>query len=164
MIRCRGRSSRESAGFWEQPARNLKIELRTSMTKTRMGKKLAWVGAALSLSLAMNVASGVAQAQGGKSVTVKGYVIDSACTFKNHLKKPISPECAEKCARAGSPLVIQTEDGSIYLPISGEMPAAGQNDRLMKYAGQMVTVTGSTYMQGGSRAIVIEKIEVVKGS
>ena len=81
----------------------------------------------------------------------------SACTFKNHLKKPISAECAQKCARAGSPLVLQTEDGS------GEMPAQGQNDRLMKYAGQMVTVKGTTYTQGGSRAIVIEKIEVVKG-
>ena len=134
------------------------------MTKTRMWKKVAWVGAALSCSLVMNVASGAGQAQGGKSVTVKGYVIDSACTFKNHLKKPISSECAEKCARSGSPLVIQAEDGSIYLPISGEMPAVGQNDRLMKYAGQMVTVSGTTYMQGGSRAIVIEKIEAVKGS
>lgn len=134
------------------------------MTKTRMGKKVAWVGAALSLSLVMNVGSDGAHAQGGKSVTVKGYVIDSACTFKNHLKKPISTECAERCARAGSTLVIETEDGSIYLPISDEMPAAGQNDRLMKYAGQMVTVTGSAYVQGGSRAIVIEKIEVVKGS
>jgi hypothetical protein len=134
------------------------------MTKTHGWKKLVWVGAALLLSLVMNVASGAGQAQGGKSVIVKGYVIDSACTFKNHLKKPVSPECAEKCARAGSPLVIQTEDGSIYLPISGEMPAAGQNDRLLKYAGQMVTVTGTTYTRGGSRAIVIEKIEPVKGS
>jgi hypothetical protein len=131
---------------------------------TRMWKKVVWVGAGLSLSLVLSVASGIGQAQGGKSTTVKGYVIDSACTFKNHLKKPISPECAEKCARAGSPLVIQAEDGSVYLPISGEMPAAGQNDRLTKYAGQMVMVTGTTYTQGGSRAIVIEKIEVVKGS
>jgi hypothetical protein len=129
-----------------------------------MGKKVAWVGVALWLSLMMDVASSAGQAQGGKSLTLKGYVIDSACTFKNHLKKPISTECAQRCARAGSPLVIETEDGSIYLPISGEMPAAGQNDRLMKYAGQMVTVTGTTYSQGGSRAIVIEKIEVVKGS
>jgi len=129
-----------------------------------MGKKVLWVGGALCLSLVMNVASGAGQAQGGKSVTLKGYVIDSACTFKNHLKKPISPECAEKCSRAGSPLVIQTEDGSIYLPISGEMPAAGQNGRLMKYAGHMVTVTGTVYTEGGSRAIVIENIEMVKGS
>jgi hypothetical protein len=129
-----------------------------------MWKKMAWVGAGLWLSLVLNVASGAGQSQGGKNVTLKGYVIDSACTFKNHLKKPISTECAEKCARAGSPLVLETEDGSIYWPISGEMPAEGQNDRLIKYAGQMVTVTGTTYTQGGSRAIVIEKIEVVKGS
>jgi len=131
---------------------------------TRMWKKLVWVGAGLWLSLVMNLVSVAGQAQGGKSVTVKGFVIDSACTFKNHLKKPISPECAEKCARAGSPLVILTEDGSIYLPISGEMPAAGQNDRLMEYAGHRVTVTGTAYTEGGSRAIVIEKIEMVKGS
>jgi hypothetical protein len=134
------------------------------MTRAHIWKKVAWVGAALWLSLVVNLASGAGQAQGGKNVTLKGYVIDSACTFKNHLKKPISTDCAEKCARAGSPLVLQTEDGSIYLPISSEMPAEGQNDRLIKYAGQMVTVTGTTYTQGGSRAIVIEKIEVVKGS
>jgi hypothetical protein len=54
----------------------------------------------------MNVASGAGQAQGGTNVTLKGYVIDSACTFKNHLKKPIGIECAERCARAGWPLVI----------------------------------------------------------
>jgi len=35
-----------------------------------------------------------------KSLTPKGYVIDSACNFKNHLKKPLSAECAEKCSRA----------------------------------------------------------------
>jgi hypothetical protein len=102
--------------------------------------------------------------KGGLTATIKGYVIDSACTFRSHLKKPVSTECATKCARAGSPLVILTEDGTIYLPISSEMPATGQNDKLMKYAGQMVTVTGTPYTQGGSRAIVIEKIEALKDS
>ena len=67
-----------------------------------------------------------------RDVTLKGYVIDSAGTFKNHLKKPIGIECAERCARAGWPLVIQAEDGSIPSAISGEMPADGQNDKLMK--------------------------------
>lgn len=95
----------------------------------------------------------------GAVETIKGYVIDSACTFRKHLSKPISPDCAEKCARNGSPLVIQSPDGMIYLPISGEMPATSQNDKLLKYAGQMVTVSGPTYNQGGTRAIVIEKIE-----
>jgi len=93
------------------------------------------------------------------STTVKGYVIDSSCTFTKDLKKPISSECALACAKAGSPLVIQTAGGTVYLPIDDTQPAKGQNDRLMPYAGQLVSVTGKVYQKGGARAIVIEKIE-----
>lgn len=100
----------------------------------------------------------------GAVETIKGYVIDSACTFRKHLSKPISADCAEKCARNGSPLVIQSPDGMIYLPISAEMPATSQNDKLLKFAGRMVTVTGPTYNQGGTRAIVIEKIDSAGGT
>lgn len=94
--------------------------------------------------------------------TIKGYVIDSACTFTKHLKKPISPDCAIACAKAGSDLVIQTEAGTIYWPISGDTPATGQNDKLMAYAGKMVSVTGKVYTKGGSRAIVIDKVEAAE--
>ena len=98
----------------------------------------------------------------GVTSTVKGYVIDSACTFTKHLKKPISKECAVACAKAGSDLVIQTAEGTIYWPISADTPATGQNDKLMDYAGQMVSVTGKVYTKGGSRAIVIEKVEAAE--
>ncbi|HKU23814.1 MAG TPA: hypothetical protein VJQ54_00005, partial [Candidatus Sulfotelmatobacter sp.] len=50
----------------------------------------------------------------GKSVSVNGYVLDSACAFTKGLKKPISGECAQACARAGSPLVILGDNGTIY--------------------------------------------------
>ena len=105
--------------------------------------------------------SGQAKVAGATS-TVKGYVIDSACTFTKHLKKPISSDCAVACAKAGSPLVIQTAEGVIYWPISSDTPAAGQNDKLMSYAGKMVNVTGKVYTKGGSRAIVIEKVEAAE--
>ena len=97
----------------------------------------------------------------GKSTTVKGYVLDSACAFTKDLKKPISKECATACAKAGSPLVILSEDGTIYWPISdaSSLPAKGQNDRVMKFAGQQVSVQGTVYAKGGSHAIVIQKIE-----
>jgi hypothetical protein len=119
--------------------------------KRQIGR-LALLGALASL------AAGAARAA-GEHATVKGYVIDSACTFTKNLKKPISPDCAIACAKAGSPLVIQSDDGMIYWPISGTMPAAGQNDRLMEFAGKKVVATGTIYSKGGSRAIVIEKVE-----
>jgi hypothetical protein len=94
----------------------------------------------------------------GKSVSVNGYVLDSACAFTKGLKKPISAQCAQACAKAGSPLVILTDNGTIYWPIADTTPSAGQNEKLLPFAGQRVTASGKVYARGGSTAIVIKKI------
>ena len=114
----------------------------------------------MGLTLALVAGTQVARAEGG-STTVKGYVLDSACAFTKNLSKPISADCAVACAKAGSPLVILADDGTIYWPISdaSSLPAKGQNDRVMKFAGQQVSVQGTVYAKGGSHAIVIQKIE-----
>jgi hypothetical protein len=93
------------------------------------------------------------------NVTVKGYVLDSACAFTKGLSKPISNQCAISCANAGSPLVILADDGTIYWPIADTTPSSGQNPKLLPFAGDKVTATGKGYERGGSKAIVIEKIE-----
>src|SRR5467141_3515937 len=92
------------------------------------------------------------------TVTVKGYVLDSACAFTKGLQKPISKECATSCANAGSQLVILAEDGTIYWPIAGTTPSSGQNPRLLPFAGQKVTASGTLYKRGSSTAIVMDKI------
>ncbi len=92
------------------------------------------------------------------ATTVKGYVLDSACAFTKNLDKPISKECAVSCAKAGSPLVILAEDGTIYWPIADSTPTSSQNPKLLPFAGEKVTATGKVYRRGGSKAIVIEKI------
>lgn len=94
----------------------------------------------------------------GKSASVHGYVLDSACAFTKSLQKPVSPACAQACARAGSPLVILADNGTIYWPIADTTPASGQNEKLLSFAGQHVTARGKVYTRGGSSAIVIEKI------
>jgi hypothetical protein len=96
------------------------------------------------------------------TVTVKGYVLDSACAFTKGLDKPISKQCATSCANAGSPLVILADDGTIYWAIADTTPSSGQNPKLLPYAGDKVTATGKVYQRGGSKAIVIEKIEATK--
>jgi hypothetical protein len=93
-----------------------------------------------------------------KSISVEGYVLDSACAFTKNLDKPISRECALQCAKAGSQLVILSDDGSIYWPIADTTPATGQNARLLEYAGGRATVKGKLYDRGGSHALVIEQI------
>jgi len=112
--------------------------------------------AAVALVLA---AAMYAVAADAPTVTVKGYVLDSACAFTKALDKPISKQCAVTCANAGSSLVILAEDGTIYWPIAETTPSSGQNPKLLPYAGNKVTATGKVYQRGGSKAIVIEKIE-----
>ncbi len=97
-----------------------------------------------------------------KSTKVEGYIVDSACAFVKNVKKPLKGgQCAVDCAKSGSPLVLLTDDGKIFWPISDEMPAKGQNHRLMEFAGKRVTIQAKAlYERGGSNAVVIEKIEV----
>lgn len=96
----------------------------------------------------------------GKTVSVKGYVLDSACAFTKGLDKPISAKCATACAKAGSPLVILSDDGTIYWPISDATPSSGQNDKLIPYAGQRISLTGKIFQRGGSKAVVIDNIKL----
>ena len=98
----------------------------------------------------------------GQKKSIAGSVLDSACAFTKNLSKPVNPQCAIACARKGSPLVILGDDGTIYWPIAESMPAEGQNNRLLPYAGQRVTATGKVYVRGGSHAIVIDNIAASK--
>lgn len=98
----------------------------------------------------------------GKSVKVEGWVIDSSCAYTKNLDKPISESCAKKCAEGGSPLVILTDNGTVYLPISGTIPATAENQKLMAFAGQRVKVEGAVHERTGSKAMVVSKIEAVK--
>ncbi len=114
------------------------------------------------IAVLLLVTVALAAGNSGKSITVKGYVIDSACAYKKDLSKPISVDCAKACAKGGSPLVILADDGTVYWPIDSATPAKGQNDRLMPLAGEKVTATGTVYDRGGSKAMVIEKIAAAK--
>ena len=55
--------------------------------------------------------------------------------------------------------MILSEEGTIYWPIADTTPSKGQNERMMPFAGEKVTATGKIYQRGGSKAIVIDKIE-----
>lgn len=117
-------------------------------------KKLT--GITSGLAIALTLALPLRAAETTKTVT--GWVLDSACAFTKGLSKPISRDCALACAKTGSPLVLLQDDGTIYWPISDEMPAVGQNKKLEPWAGKRVTATGKAYSRGGSNALVIASI------
>jgi hypothetical protein len=93
------------------------------------------------------------------TVTISGYVRDMACLMKfNEALKPTN-DCALMCARAGSPLVIVTKKGAIYVPMSATIPDPSQRKKLMPLVGSYVKITGEMYQRSGIKAIVVEQIK-----
>ena len=96
----------------------------------------------------------------GKQIVVRGLVRDIACPVQNHqsTSRHFNRKCAEACAKAGSPLAILTDDGTMYLTISDTMPDATQNSKLMPFVGKYVEATGTGYERNGLHTIAIKDI------
>lgn len=100
----------------------------------------------------------------GSRVTIEGLVRDIACPIQNleATATHLSMKCLRECARNGSPLVILTKDGELYLPISDKMPDTDQRQQLMPFLGKYVRVGGTVFERKGTRAIVIREIKEIK--
>ena len=117
------------------------------------------------VTMILLVATAVAQqsSQSEPERTVVGYVRDSGCVHRFHeVVKPLPNGCVEACVRAGSPLVVLTKNEEVYHPISAEMPDVDVRQKLLPFVGKLVKITGRVYSRGGSDAISLEQIEVVK--
>ncbi len=96
--------------------------------------------------------------------TIEGLVRDIACPIQNYeaTATKLSIKCLLACVRKGSPIVILTKDGDLYLPISNKMPDEEQRQRLMPFLGKYVRVNGIVYERKGTHAISIREIVELK--
>jgi hypothetical protein len=96
--------------------------------------------------------------------TIEGLVRDVACPIQNldGTATNLSLKCVRDCVRGGSPLVILTQDGHLYFPISAKMPDADQRQKLMPFVGKYVRASGTVFERTGTHAIVIAEIQEMK--
>ena len=96
--------------------------------------------------------------------TIEGLVRDIACPIQNleATATHLSMKCLVACARNGSPLVILTKVGELFLPISNKMPDTGQRQKLMPFLGKYVRASGTVYERKGTHAIMIDEIKELK--
>lgn len=99
-----------------------------------------------------------------KKTTVEGLVRDIACPIQNHAAQArrFNMQCAVECAKKGSPLVIMTDSGDMYLPMSASMPDTDARPQLVPFVGKYVRATGTVYERNGTRTIVISDIKELK--
>lgn len=118
----------------------------------------------LALSLPAKQAPNAEATSHESKATVEGLVRDIACPIQNleATATHLSMRCLLACARKGSPLVILTKDGDLYVPISGQMPDTDQRQKLMPFLGKYVRARGTVYERKGTHAIVIDRIQELK--
>jgi hypothetical protein len=94
------------------------------------------------------------------TITIEGLVRDIACPIENKAATAtvFNLKCAQECARLGSPLIILTNKGVLYTPISASMPDEDQRKRLLPFLGKYVRVNGQVFERTGTHAIVIKQI------
>lgn len=97
-------------------------------------------------------------------VTIEGLVRDIACPIQNKeaTARQFNLKCAQDCAKLGSPLIILTDDGILYTPISQSMPDNDQRQRLLPFLGKYVRVSGQVFERAGTHAIAIKEIVELK--
>jgi hypothetical protein len=122
------------------------------------------IGALLAVAKPQQHTSMAGDRANASQATIEGLVRDVACPIQNldgnatHL----SMKCVQECVRGGSPLVILTKDGDLYLPISDKMPDTDQREKLMPFVGKYVRASGTVFERQGTRAIVIAEIDEMK--
>jgi len=105
-----------------------------------------------------------AESAGAGQQTIEGLVRDISCPLQNKAATAtkFNLKCARQCVEQGSPIIILSKDGDIYVPISDSMPDKSQRERLLPFVGKYVKATGKVFERGGSRAIAIETITEMK--
>jgi hypothetical protein len=111
--------------------------------------KTSILAAVLGTALLLPNLGRTADDKGGKTVTMKGEVVDLMCYLDHGAKGEKHQGCAQKCIKSGGPVGLLSDD-QVYLLIGEHQPI---NDELASKAAQTVTVTGKLVERGGMKMI-----------
>ncbi|MEP7232033.1 MAG: hypothetical protein ABI691_17355 [Ginsengibacter sp.] len=92
------------------------------------------------------------------SKTVTGEILDMKCYMASGAHGDGHKECAATCINGGSPMGILADDGKVYLLIEGSKNADAYS-AAKKFAGEMVTLTGTLSEKNGVQALVVTEVK-----
>jgi hypothetical protein len=93
--------------------------------------------------------------------TVTGEILDMKCYMTSGAHGPEHKDCAAMCVKGGSPMGILADDGKVYLLVEGKDGAAAFEEA-KKYAGEMVTLTGTLSEKNGVQALIVTEVKMKK--
>ena len=115
-----------------------------------MGKKLTLCTLALSLALALGAVA-VADQHGGSWT---GEVVDLACYVAQGAKGADHAGCAKTCVKAGQPMGLLTDDGTLVL-LAADHKNGEPYEQLKEMAGSKATVMGALAERDGMKVVTV---------
>ncbi len=98
----------------------------------------------------------------GKTVTLKGEVIDMSCYLGHEAKGKKHKGCAKSCILdKGLPMGLLTKSGKVYLLTENHAKAKAYK-QVKELAAKKVSIRGKKYSRGGVQAIAVSKVTVLK--
>jgi hypothetical protein len=113
----------------------------------------------LVLSLFITAIASAHDEHAGKPIIITGKVVDTGCYMGHDSKGEAHANCARACAKAGVPLAILDDHGTLYMPIAVEHKE--QNTKLVPYIEKRVKVTSTALDKGGLKGVAIKTVEAV---
>jgi len=96
----------------------------------------------------------------GKVVTLKGEIVDYSCYLQLGKHGGKHRDCGQKCLRAGMPIGLLTQDGTLYLLMEEEHnqrrdKETNFRDTAVENMAYIVEVTGTVSEADGQRALFV---------
>ncbi len=99
----------------------------------------------------------------GKTMTVKGEVVDMACYLGHGAKGKKHSKCAKRCLLGGTPAGILTDDGKLYLVVDSHSKKSKKAyKKVLRLAAKRVSLKGKLHISDGIKAIAVDKVRELK--
>ena len=95
----------------------------------------------------------------GEKVTVKGEVIDVWCYMEGGDKGKDHKACGIACAKAGNPVGILDEKGTVYIVMGGQKDHQPGRELLVDKISETVTVEGTLAEKGGTKVLFVKSVK-----
>jgi hypothetical protein len=91
-------------------------------------------------------------------MTIQGEILDMACYVSHEAKGPDHAGCAKRCVKAGQPMGLLAEDGTVYLLYASHEDGSAF-EKTKEHAGENVEVTGVLATQAGIKGLEVHDVK-----
>lgn len=127
----------------------------------RQVKKLICAALAIQVIFGLGVVLGhEGEGHEAGDFSVEGEIIDMACYVAHESKGPDHAGCAKRCVKAGQPMGLLADDGTVYVLYASHKDGSAF-EAAKEHAGTKVQISGKLSTMSGIKGIEVATVEAL---